>query len=544
MSRELGRPEMLALNGATAATPIAESSHHSPVRLAIEALFRQKTLFISLILLILTATIAVTLIMKKQFKSEMEFLVQSSRSNSIISADRSSAAPTPDVTEQQINSEVQLLESEDVIGAVVDPQWSTSSRQNRTDAEIKEHEAKISKFLKHLTLETSRKANVITVTYKAATPALAATTLDQLAAAYLARRKQITRPPGTSEFFAEETKRYKDTWDRATAEMVKFQQANGLVSVPDMEEAISQQIINTQNELRAAQASQAETEQRVQESAKLVAQVPQRQPTQQRLTPNQGAVQQLQSILVQLHNRRTELLNRYQPSDRLVTEVDRQIADTSEALARIGKLRATEDTSDVNPAWQQVRTGQVQAIVEKRAIESRIASLESDLSKLHQQLTEIQPLSSKFNELQAQVDQARNNFEIFSQKRDQSNIEDAMDEHKLVNIAIAETPTMNFTQTAPRPLLYTVLGLMTALFVAGSAVYFAESFRTTIATSRELNMVSPYVIMATLPWDAGMARSNVANLTTPIIAGDEKAIHAGRSGLIPVMQNLEDAREV
>jgi uncharacterized protein involved in exopolysaccharide biosynthesis len=224
--------------------------------------------------------------------------------------------------------------------------------------------------------------------------------------------------------------------------------------------------------------------------------------------------------------------------------VDTQIADTTAALKRIDQRRQSEDTTDVNPAWQQLRTGQVQAIVEKKASQSRIASLQSDLVNLHKQLDQIQPLTTKFNELQEQVDQARNNYQIFSQKRDQSNIEDAMDERKLVNIAIAETPTMNYTPTAPRPVLYMALGTLTAMFLAGSAVYFAESFRSTIATSRELGMVSRYAVLATLPWDEFDTRRGFAALTTPIIAGDHTPVMSGRGEAIPVMQNLHDAREV
>jgi hypothetical protein len=182
----------------------------------------------------------------------------------------------------------------------------------------------------------------------------------------------------------------------------------------------------------------------------------------------------------------------------------------------------------------------VQAIVDKRAIHSRVESLTSDIAKLRKQLAEVQPLFLKYNELQEKVDQARNNFEVFSQKRDQSNIEDAMDEHKLVNIAIAETPTLNFTQMAPRPLLYSVLGVLTALFLAASAVYFAESFRSTIATSRELSLASRYPVVATIPFESiGERRAGAA-----ILAGDHAYVRKDRGELIQVMQNMHDAQEL
>jgi uncharacterized protein involved in exopolysaccharide biosynthesis len=539
MPKELGRPDMLALNGATESA--VEATQYSSLRIALEAVFRQRRVFLAIFLAVVGLALAITLLKHRQFQSEMMFLVQASRTNVVISADRSSSvAPVQDVTEEQINSEMQLLQSEDVIGAVVDPQWTA---EQKSADQIREHEAKIAAFAKRLKLESAHKANVIIATFRAGTPADAASALEQLSSAYLAKRKLISRPPGTSEFFAEETKRYKDVWDRANADLVKFQQANGLVSVPDQEEALTQQILTTENDLRAAQANSAETDQRVQEATRLVSQVPQRQATQQRLTPNQGAVEQLQAMLVTLQNRRTELLNRYQPTDRLVQEVDKQIGTTATALRRMNEGRLSEDTTDVNPAWQQLRTGQVQAIVEKKAIQSRIKSLQSDLANLHRQLDHIQPMFLRYNELQEQVEQARNNYETFSHKRDQSNIEDAMDERKLVNIAVAEYPTLNYSQIAPRPLLYMALGFVTALFLAGSAVYFAESVRSTIANVRELAVASRYSVLAVLPFDSGMSRLNADVRGAPIISASERSLAQAGGTLIPAMQNMQDAPE-
>jgi uncharacterized protein involved in exopolysaccharide biosynthesis len=539
MPKELEYRKTLALNGAS--TP-SVGHRYSPVRLAVEALFRQRWAFLWVVVTIVGMAAAVTLIQKRKFKSEMMFLVLASRSNAVISADRSAVAPpAQDVTEQQINSEMQLMRSEDVIGAVVDPHWTN---KNKTPAQINEHESKIAAFAKHLTLESAQKTNLITVTYRAGSPESAASALEQLSAAYLAKRKLLTRPQGTSEFYAAEMKRYKQAWENANQEMVKFQTANQLVSVPDEEEAITQQILTTENDLRAAQTNYSEVQQRVAESTRLVGEIPQRQPTQQRLSPNQGAIEQLQSMLIQLQNKRTELLNRYQPTDRLVTEIDKQIATTSNALNGMAQHRQSEETTDVSPAWQQLRTGQVQAFVEKQAIQSRIQSLQADLVKLHKQLDQIQPLFLKFNALQEQVEQARTNYETFSQKSDQSNIEDAMDEHKLVNIAVAENPTLNYTQTAPRPLLYMTLGTLTALFLGGSAVYFAESFRTIIATPYELALATQHAVLATIPFDEGMAKWNAGRLGAPIIAGEQAAMARGSGGLVPAMQNLQDAQEV
>jgi len=191
MTKAIGPSNALALGGAT--TVSVEPIRSSSVRLVIEAIYRQRWLFCFIVFAIIGATAAVIVLKKKQFQSEMIFLVQASRSDSVISAGKSSAgAQVQDVTEQQINSELRLLQSEDVIGTVVDPHWFNIPSKNRTAEQVQEHEEKIAAFLKHLTLEASNKANVITATFRAETPEGAALALEQLSAAYLAKRRLIT----------------------------------------------------------------------------------------------------------------------------------------------------------------------------------------------------------------------------------------------------------------------------------------------------------------------------------------------------------------
>jgi uncharacterized protein involved in exopolysaccharide biosynthesis len=234
---------------------------------------------------------------------------------------------------------------------------------------------------------------------------------------------------------------------------------------------------------------------------------------------------------VQLDNRRTELLTRYKPTDRLVEEVDHEIADTTAALNISLSERGSEDTTDVNPAWQSVKGTLVEEKVAGAALESKSQSLRHDLGDLRARLSLLQGLAVRFNGLQEQSDQARSNFELFSEKRDQAQIEDAMDERKLVNIAVAESPTSSYRAAAPKPLLNAVLGTLTALFLAGFAVYFAESSRTTIATARELEAASRYPVLATIPYDQQLQESARADASS-------EGVHPRRRARLPVTLTL------
>lgn len=511
-----------------------------PVLAVAGALFRHKRLFTALLVTVILSVAALTLTAKRQYRSEMKLLVENDRSNTVITADRSAAHAPAEITEQQINSELEVLDSEDVLGAVADPAWSTLPALQRTPAALKQHEDRLNTFRKQLKIDLARKSNVIDVSYTASSPSAATEMLERFSSAYLAHRKRLSRPSGTSDFFADEARRYKEAWQQANRELVAFQQQNQLVSVQETEQTLSKEIAGDEDDLQTNQASLAELNQRLIAAGKAARKVPERQHTQQHTIFNQASVDQMRTLLVQLQNRRTELLTRYTPTDRLVGEVDQEIADTSNSLKAALAQKGQEDTTDVNPAWQGVKSSLVEGGIDREALLAQGESIRRSLSDLRDHLARLQSLDVRFNGLQEQADQARSNFELFSEKRDQAQIEDAMDERQLVNIAVAESPTSAFRPVSPRLRLNAALGLLTALFLAAGAVYFAEYLRTTVATPRELEMTSRYPVLATVPYALEAHRVEDPD---PFDEGYQR-VQATRFSvprLIPAMQNLGKA---
>jgi uncharacterized protein involved in exopolysaccharide biosynthesis len=506
----------------------------------LEAVFRHRRLFTTLLIAVILLVAAVTVATPRQYRSEMRFLLENSRSNAVITPDRSSSPARIEITEQQINSELEVLGSEDVLNAVADPDWIKLPASQRTLAQIKQHEIRLNSFRSRLIIEPAHKSNVIDVSYIAPSPEQATEMLERFSSAYLAHRKLLSRPSGTSNFFADEARRYKQAWEQANGELVAFQQQNQLVSVQDTEQTLSKEIATVEDDLRSNEAGLAEMGGRLKSGGKAVSELPQRQQSQQHTILSQSSVDAMRTLLVQLQNRKTELLTRYTPSDRLVIELDHEIADTNASLNAALAQKGQEDTTDVNPAWQRVKNLVVEGTINRQALLGRGEALRHSLADLQGRLAQLQSLNVRFSVLQEQANQARSNFELFSEKRDQAQIEDAMDERKLINIAVAESPTSSYRPVSPKPLLNAALGLLTALFLAVGAVYFAEMLRTTIATPLELEMISRYPVLATVPY--ALAEDTAADLdavtqSVPARARDPLAV----ARMIPSMQNFGDA---
>jgi uncharacterized protein involved in exopolysaccharide biosynthesis len=467
-------------------------------------------LFAGIVAIVILLTVMVSLVMTKQYVSEMKFLVQNARGNVVVTPERTNPINVvSEVTEAQVNSELELLRSHDVMDPVADPEWEKIPPAKRDTAEIRRHEARLAAFDKRLETEPVRKTNVISVSFRASTPEDARNSLQRLADTYLEQHRRMQRPVGASAFFTSEAERYRKEWDDASHELVAFQQEHQLSSLQQREGDLEAKINKAGDDLLTSQASIGELEGRLAESMRRMNAMSMRHTTQDTAAPHVQSMQQLTIMMTDLENRRTALLTNYKPEDRLVRELDRQIAFTKARYDEAAAVKTHQVTTDVDPVWQQLRTEHAEANLGRRAAAARHSAVVAELAALKQQLGGLQELDVQFNNLDAHVKERKENYDLYVEKRDQSLIADAMDERGLMNVVVAQQPTWSYSPARPKPLLNAMLGVVTALFLGLCAVYVAEAGRNTVATPRELDAASRYPVLATLSAESGRMISGV-----------------------------------
>jgi capsular polysaccharide biosynthesis protein len=132
-------------------------------------------------------------------------------------------------------------------------------------------------------------------------------------------------------------------------------------------------------------------------------------------------------------------------------------------------------------------------------VRARRLALTAQLNDLRSKLAATEEQTSKFTSLQHKVNELEANYQIYTQKRDESLMRDAMDQHQLLNVAVAEEPTYSITPARPQPLTDGVLTILTAIFMACFAVYVVDNGRSTFANARELEAVTRHPVLATVP---------------------------------------------
>lgn len=519
--------------GSTATVRSAEAASGGTLRTAIEAGYRHKRLFLSVFGFCLLLTLLYVFVSHKKYESDMSLIVENNRKPEVLTAEATPTGNTivQQVSEDELYSQIEILGSADVLDDVVDPGWRDVPVTEHSRAAQEEHESKLGKLQAHLLVSPVRKSDVIDVSFIANDPRVATATLQRILDLFLRREEIVNQPAGASRFFNGEAERYQKEWAAAQAQLAQFQQAHNIVNVTDTETDLSKSLSDAQVLLRAAEAEIAEVEHRLQAEQAQLGKTPERQHTIERVLPAAGSIDEINTLLAQLTLKRTQLLTEYLPTDRIVQQVDSQIAEAQTQLAQARNMNSVETQSSVNPIWQT----QSQAILDDeahlRAATAKRETLAAQVAALEDQLKQTEHDTLEFSTLQQKVTTLASNYQNYIQKRDAASISEAMDEHGLLNIGIAQSPTFSISPVRPRPLIDTVLGLITSFFLASFAVYLAEAGRQTIATPAELDFASSYPVLATVGFGANT------------LSGEHLSPRAARSILGALRPRAAEARK-
>ena len=197
--------------------------------------FRQRRLALISFVAVFLAVVLYGLI-APPYQSEMKVLVRRGRVDPVVTSTPSQAEfEREGVTEEEMNSEVELLHDDEILRTVVRRSGLISEGQSWFwslfgDNEERQLARAVRRINKRLTVEAVRKATLITVSYKSSDPAQAANVLHSLAAAYLERHEQVHRPSGEFKFFDQQVVQSRSGLEEAELQLMRFGADQGVTS--------------------------------------------------------------------------------------------------------------------------------------------------------------------------------------------------------------------------------------------------------------------------------------------------------------------------
>ena len=209
-------------------------------------------------------------------------------------------------------------------------------------------------------------------------------------------------------------------------------------------------------------------------------------------------MEKMKSTLLDLQLKRTELLSKFEPSYRLVKEVDQQIAETKATLATEKQSPLRDETTDRDPnhQWAQAELLKTQvSLVGLQARESANTALQVHYRLAAQRFGNE---AIKQDELLHDLKAAEEKYLLYVSKREEARIGDALDQGGILNVTLAEEPQVPALPAHPA-WMYGAVGLVLASTVSTSLAFAADSLNPAFRTPEEVVSCLGTRVLASLP---------------------------------------------
>jgi uncharacterized protein involved in exopolysaccharide biosynthesis len=463
-------------------------------------LFRQRGPMLAVFSLVVIA-VALSGVWIPKYEAQMKILALRQRSDAMVtsSANAPSQYSNDQVSEEDLNSEVELLNSDELLRRVVlTTGLNNQSSSPATSGSAVSIATAVRKLSRDLKIEPLRKTNVISVSYAARDPKKAEEVLKALSAAYLEKHLELHRSSGEFKFFDQQAEQYKHGLNQAQEKLNGFTKGTGVVSAQLERDSALKKADAFDTTAGEAQTTLIETERRVRALQAQLQSIKPRMTTVVRNSDNPQLLQQLKSTLLNLELKRTELLTKYDPTYRLVQEVQQQIAEAKAAISAEESKPIRDESTDRNPDYQWVQAELTKAQADLSGLKARTAAANAIAGKYHAEAQSLdQNMITQQNLLQDAKTQEQN-YLLYQQKREEARISNALDQGGILNVALAEQPVV---PALPKrsPFNVALLTVLMACTLSLCTAFVLDLMDPTFRTPDELAIYLGAPVLAALP---------------------------------------------
>lgn len=439
-----------------------------------------------------------------QYSASGKVMITSDRADAMIQPTEADSLAMLKLNEAIVNSEVHVVQSRELLEQVVRGLALARAGGNvinianaADDREaISERAIRIRNRLK---VTPIRNSNVIQISFGSGDPSQAAQVVNRIIDEYLAYHAIVHSQQGLSGFYEEQSAILMQNLRRAEDSLGEYAQREGIVS-PEVEiQSALKGITAMEAELRERSANIAGTEEALRVVREQLAAQPETVKRIQNLEVN-PVVRQLREQVTERQVDRIALLQKYTENDRHVRDNQTEIDMLEAKLARVANhepMSVSGETYAANPVYEARLTALLDLEGKLRENRARKLAVEEDLARSRRQLVSLKERAMEFQRLDQEVARQRQVVDLYTKRGQEAQLEDAMDQRKLVNVAVVERPGLPLDRTDDRkvPLM---LAIISGLAVSLGGAFGLEYLNRTLRFERDVERYLGLPVLGTV----------------------------------------------
>ena len=469
----------------------------------LQLLARRRRIFCQVAIAVMGAAALVTALWPPTYESSAQILVGQDRAQLLVSPDVQgggsgavTAAAANAVSQEDLNSEVELLTSLDLIRAAVkDVPAERSSGGlealllapaklmttlparvygilHRVHA-LSRQDSWVLDLQRHLDPEVIKRSNVIEIRYSSHDADWSREFLSRLITQYLEYHGRLSHAPQAQVFFKNQALQFKSQLETSEKNLRDFELSNGIADLPEQKRALINQQSELQLEYKKTAVQLSSARQQVASLESQLRATPQRTENQTKSVQN-IALAQLKPQLMQLKAERAELLSRYQPNSIKIREIDAKLAEAQKILDGEDHLEVQERSTELNPIWITIDTNLAAAKAAVAAYEAGQVDLATQIQKGQEHVAQLINDEGELKRLQRQAQTDSDTYLGYSRASEQSRVADALNASSILNVSVSQPPLRPLKPTLPIVWLNLVVGFLLAIGLGVAAAYWEE----------------------------------------------------------------------
>jgi polysaccharide chain length determinant protein (PEP-CTERM system associated) len=459
----------------------------------LHVIFKRKNHILLFFAVTVCAVVIGTSVIRPTYEAKAKILVKMGRENLYIPPSSTTSQIINFNRDNQINSEIELLNSRSLFEKVIKSLGPGSIYKNL------DHKETVLNFQKSLSVEGIKKSDVIAVSFKHKDPNMAAKIVNTLADAYLDEHLLVHKNPQSYNFFEDQSQVLKTKLEQSQAALETFKKQNRVTALDEQQNLLLKQIADLNAALNQTLSQEAETRNRILQIRQQLDKTPETVPQGKEVDHNPFLISNLEAKLVELQLKEKELLIKYTPQSRLVKNVKEEIQMVQEKLAQKETKQYGKSLVGLNTTYQQLQEQLFGNQAEGKALEAKREIQKIQLTNCQGKLEQLNRMEVKLNQLEQSVDVNRQNYRLYLAKFEESRISDAMDNKKMANVSLMQPAFTPLKPVSPKVLLNIVLAIFLGGFGGLGLAFFREFLDDSLEKPEDVEKTLQLPVLASIP---------------------------------------------
>ncbi len=451
-----------------------------------------------------------------EYESEMKILVRRGRAEEVATAQQQQTREMVSRLDRpEVNTEAHILTSRELAlqvitrspavrqsfldepgGGVADKLRSWLGLAPRMEEEVSD-DALADEFLGRLTVAPLGESNVIRVSFVSETPEAATESLALLSQAYLDKHLAVHRNSGSVEVFAREADRHEALVMSLKDRLAALTNSRSVVNVELEKNSVVTQVLQLESELQQKQAMIVGLERRLENLTRESERTPERRTTALRTSPL--LLERLRGDLNALEMQRIELESKFLPDYGPVVQIKEQIEGTKEAIRAAEAAPPVEQVTDRDPTHDLMAADIARTRADLAGERAMVQELRQSITDLRGRSIDLDSLDRVRARLERDASAAEQSFLVYQQRAEEARISEELDRQRILNVAVAESPSRPQDPVGLKKSLLAVGLLALAGFMALGVGVVADMLDPTFRRPEELEDRLGVPVLASMP---------------------------------------------